>query len=94
MIITLAAFGGTWEFFATAGDKVFIVETRSPPSDRRDDSIKHLIQEARWVFGDRRIVLFTFDDEWFELIHDGAGNLKAIEPYDGPIPSMEEYEHE
>lgn len=91
MIIMIGFARGQWEFFAHAGDKVFIVEAVSPPSDMRDEALKHLVKEARWVFGDRRIIVFGVDDEWTELLHDGAGNLKGIENYDGPVPELEEY---
>lgn len=91
MIIMLGFMKGQWEFFTHAGDKVYLVETVSPPCDVRDAAIKHLVKEASWVFGDRRIIVFTQDDDWLELLHDGAGNHKGTEEYDGPVPELEEY---
>lgn len=86
MVVMLSSHGASWTFYATAGDKVFLVETVHPPDERLPAAMAHMVRECRWLFGDRRIVYMNRDDDWIEIFHDGAGNLKGFEPYDGPVP--------
>lgn len=88
--VLIASNGATWTFYATAGDKVFLVETRSPASDNRNLALAQMVRECRWMFGDRRVIYFNDDDQWVEILHNGTGNIVAFEPYDGPVPIYEE----
>lgn len=90
MVVMLSSHGAAWTFFATAGDKLFMVETTSPPDENMSEALKHLVRESRWMFGDRRIVFMNRHDDWMEVLHDGAGNIKGFEPYDGPVPEQQE----
>jgi len=88
--VMISSSGVSWTFYCHAGDKVFLVENGEAAEGKREEAMEHLIREARWMFGDLRIVFFTRDDEWKELIHDGAGHLKEIVDYDGPVPEQQE----
>lgn len=94
--VMISSSGASWTFYAAVGDKVFLVENTAPPEDKVGEAIEHLIREARWMFGDQRIVYLNRDDRWMEVLHDGAGHLKDIIRYDGPIPTdpQEEPPHE
>jgi hypothetical protein len=87
--VMISSSGASWTFYAAAGDKVFLVENKSPPDDKLGEAMEHLIREARWMFGDQRIIMLNRDDDWVECIHDGAGHIKGFEQYDGPIPQEE-----
>ena len=88
--VLISSSGASWTFYAAVGDKVFLVQNQSPPGDKTEEAFAHLIREARWMFGDQRIVFLNREDDWQEVIHDGAGHLKDIVAYDGPIPTEEE----
>jgi len=91
MVVMISSHGASWSFHAAAGDKVFINEMLSPQAERSNQALAHLVRECRWLFGDRRIVIFNHSHhEWLEVLHDGAGNIKGVEPYDGPIPIARE----
>lgn len=94
MVVLISSHGASWTFYATAGDKVFMVETTSPPGDNRDASMTHMVREARWLFGDRRLIFMNAAGVWFEVLHDGAGNIKGTEVYDGPVPQQQENDYE
>lgn len=92
IVVLLSSHGASWTFYASAGDKVFLVETRSPPGDSRAEALGHMVRECRWMFGDLRIVYMNGDDDWVEIIHNGTGNIVGYEPYDGPVPEQRDWE--
>lgn len=79
----------SWIFYATAGDKVFLIERNCAPTDKVEEAMSHLIRDCRWMFGDLRIIYMDGDDDWVEVLHDGAGHLIRFETYEGPIPVMD-----
>jgi hypothetical protein len=86
IVMMQSSVGGCWTFFASAGDKVFLVETKSPDDDKARVSMEEMVRECRWLFGDRRIVYMNREDDWMEIYHNGAGHITGFEPYDGPVP--------
>jgi hypothetical protein len=94
MVVMLSSHGASWTFYETAGDKVFIMETKSPERAIRAEVLEYLVRECRWMFGDRRIVLGIPAGRWIELLHDGTGTLKGMEPYDGPVPQQQDDDDE
>jgi len=94
MVVMLSSNGGSWTFYATVGDKVFMIETSRPPEDKLNAAVEHMVRECRWMFGDRRIIFLTRDDDWVEVLHDGAGHIKGYEPYIGPVPKQGETYYE
>lgn len=86
MIVLMSSKGATWTFYAAAGDKIFLVETRSPISDQRAEALGDMVRECRWMFGDQRVIYMNGDDDWIEILHNGTGNIVGYEPYDGPVP--------
>jgi creatinine amidohydrolase/Fe(II)-dependent formamide hydrolase-like protein len=94
MAVLISSHGGSWTFYASAGDKLFLIETTSPDGDHRDASMAHMVREARWLFGDRRMIVLNEHGQWFEVLHDGAGNIKGTERYDGPVPQRQDNDDE
>jgi len=94
MCVLISSHGASWTFYATAGDKLFMIETTSPDGDNRNASLAHLVREARWLFGDRRMIFMNPAGKWTEVLHDGAGNIKGAEPYDGPVPQRQDDDDE
>lgn len=90
--VMISSKGSSWSFFAQQGDKIFLVENARPAEYNRDETLQQLVRDARWMFGNYRIVYFDHEDEWIEVLHDGAGNLKSFERYDGPVPVEMGYE--
>lgn len=90
IVVMLSSTGSSWTFYAAAGDKVFLVETKSPTSGKEAEAIEHMVRECRWMFGDRRIVYMNRDDDWVEVLHDGTGKVRGFEKYDGPVPVEED----
>ena len=91
MVVLLSSKGATWAFYASAGDKVFLVETRSPDSDSRAEALGDMVRECRWMFGDLRIVYMNGEDDWIEILHNGTGHIVGYEPYDGPVPQQRDF---
>lgn len=94
MAVLISSTGICWTFYSLQGDKLFMVEAKTPHPDLDLKGIQHMVRECRWMFGDRRIVYMNRDGHWMEVLHDGAGNFKGYEPYDGPIPVQEEIYYE
>ena len=92
--VLISSTGAAWTFFAAAGDKIFLAETKSPAGENRDLALAHMIRECRWMFGDRRVIYFDRNDDWVEVLHNGAGDVVGTEPYDGPVPEQEDDDHE
>lgn len=90
IVVMLSSSGASWTFYATQGDKVFLVETKTPHRGKEAEAVAHMVRECRWMFGDRRIVYMNRDDEWMEVLHDGTGRVRTFEKYDGPVPLEEE----
>lgn len=90
MTVLISSHGAAWTFYAAAGDKVFLVETVHPEDAMTGEAMAYLMREARWLFGDRRLVYLNRDGKWMEVIHDGTGLIKGFEPYDGPVPQQEQ----
>ena len=92
MVVMLSSSGASWAFYATAGDKVFLVETAKAKPGMEDTALSHMVRECRWMFGDRRIIFLDATDDWMEVLRDGTGTIRGYEPYDGPIPVQTEEE--
>lgn len=90
MAVMISSSGAAWSFYAAAGDKLFLVENQSPPDDKLGEAMHHLLREARWMFGDRRLVYLNRESKWVEVLHDGTGTIKGFEPYTGPVPVQQE----
>lgn len=86
--VLISSTGAAWTFYAAAGDKVFLVETKKPPDDQRNEAMAHMVRECRWMFGGLRIICMR-GDNWVEALHDGTGRVVGFEPYDGPVPQKE-----
>lgn len=90
MVVMLSSHGASWTLFTATGDKVFLVETRFPQDEQVAASMAEMVRECRWLFGNLRIIFMNRNDDWMEVIHDGAGHIKGYEPYDGPVPLEQE----
>jgi hypothetical protein len=90
MSVIWSSHGSQWTFYAAAGDKVFLVENKRASDEEMPAAISHMIREARFLFGDKRMIVLTKDDDWVEVLHDGAGHIMGFEAYEGPVPEQEE----
>ena len=94
MVVMMSSHGAAWTFFAGAGDKVFLVETKSPAGDSRAQALGEMVRECRWMFGDQRIIYMNRDDDWIEILHNGTGHIVGLEPYHGPVPEQRDDDDE
>jgi biotin carboxylase len=88
--ILISSAGSRWTFYAHAGDKVFLVEDTPPPDDRAEEAMAYMLREARWMFGDFRLIVINRNGAWVEVLHDGTGRVIGMIPYDGPVPTRQE----
>lgn len=91
--VLISSTGAAWTFYATVGDKVFLIETKRPSDDQRNEALAHMVRECRWMFGNLRIICLRGDKKgdshWIEVLHDGTGRIVDFEIYDGPVPQQE-----